>query len=242
VEDSFQKKPAIFKRLTKRIFEEAKSFISVSRFLAEGVKEMVVKKEYTVVPNVVDTTLFYYSEKKHPVFTFIHGSNMVPLKNVTGILLAMHQLINSNTINDVQCILIGNKDDQHEKEAEKLGLLNRSVFFKGEVPYEEVARQMQKAHCFILNSHIENSPCVIGEALCCGLPVIATRVGGVPELVDETNSVLIHPQSSGQLAEAMFTLYEQYANFNQEQIAHNAASRFSYAMVGKEFNAVYAES
>jgi glycosyltransferase involved in cell wall biosynthesis len=241
VEDSFNSKSSLIKRFVKRVFREAEHFISVSRFLAESVNKMVVEKEYSVIPNVVDTSLFYHSDHKHFRFTFIHVSNMVPLKNVSGIVKAFQQFINKTGF-DTQLILVGNKDDTYPREAEHSGLLNKTVFFKGEIPYTEVAKELQKAHCFILNSNIENSPCVIGEALCCGLPLIATEVGGVPELVDASNSILISPQSDDLLMNAMLQAYQNYTRFDQKQIAEKAASRFSFSEVGKQFHSFYAES
>lgn len=241
VEDNFNSKSSLVKRLVKQVFREADHFISVSRFLAEGVNKMVVEKEYSVVHNVVDTSLFNYSDQKHTRFTFLHVSNMVPLKNVSGILKAFQQFIKEANP-DAQLILIGNRDDTYEKEAKRLGLLNRSVFFKGEIPYAEVARGMQRAHCFILNSTIENSPCVIGEALCCGLPVIATQVGGIPELVTERNSILISPHSDTELRKAMLHVYQNYAGFHQKQVSENAVNAFSFSEVGRQLHSFYAKS
>jgi glycosyltransferase involved in cell wall biosynthesis len=48
-------------------------------------------------------------------------------------------------------------------------------------------QKCKKADAFILFSRHENFPCVVIEALCCGLPVVASNVGGIAEAVDETN-------------------------------------------------------
>jgi len=240
VEDSFAKKPALVKNMVRQIFEEARHFVSVSRFVAEGVNKFVTQKKYTIVPNVVDTSLFCYTKEKNEVFTFIHVSNMVSLKNVSGIIEAF-QHFKKETGSDAQLILIGNRNDVYVKLAEQKGLLNSSIFFKGEIPYAEVAREMQKGHCFVLNSNIENSPCVIGEALCCGLPVITTNVGGISELVDDTNSIMFPPHSN-ELAKVMKQIYQTYQHYNPEQIADKAAFRFGSDEIGRQFADVYAKS
>jgi glycosyltransferase involved in cell wall biosynthesis len=238
VEDNIHTKSFLFRSLLKKIYKEASRFISVSRFLGEGVNKTVIKKDFTVIPNVVDTSLFYPVPEKHSRFTFLHVSNMVPLKNVDGILAAFQNFL-LQTDADAQLILIGNRDEHYPKVAQQMGLLNKTVFFKGEIPYSEVAKEMQHAHVFVLNSNIENSPCVIGEALCCGLPVIATDVGGVPELVSTENSILILTRNEKQLVEAMVKMFKNCSQFTVSQIADQGQQTFSFQTIGARHHRLY---
>ena len=238
VEDNFYTKPALTQKLLKKVFTKARHFLSVSEYLADGVCKISGIKADAIIPNVVDITLFTYKEAKHSKFTFIHVSNMVPLKNVKGILDAFKQLTWTTT-RDVQLIMVGNRNDEYINYASSLGLLNNFVFFRGEMAYREVAEEMQRSHCFVLNSVMENSPCVIGEALCCGLPVIATDVGGISELVDVTNSILIPSQDTIALSTAMENVIEAYDSFNQKQIAEKASIKFGHSAVAAAFNNLY---
>lgn len=65
---------------------------------------------------------------------------------------------------------------------------------------------LRKTHIFVHPAHTEGLPNAIIEAMSASLPVVATRVGGVPELVDEVNGLLVSPQSPKALAEALRTL------------------------------------
>lgn len=224
--------------LIKRIFIKAKKVVSVSKFLSNGIGKITGRNADEIIFNVVDTTLFFYKEEKYSRFTFLHVSNMVALKNVRGILDSFNQMIKT-TKAEVQLILIGNRDDEYVKYADELRLLNVSVFFKGEISYGEVAEEMQRSHCFILNSLMENSPCVIGEALCCGLPIVATNVGGIPELVEESNSKLIQPNDTKALADVMEYIWKNYSIFNQKRIAQKASERFSYFTIAERLNKLY---
>jgi len=98
---------------------------------------------------------------------------------------------------------------------------------------------MQQCDCFILFSDIENSPCVIGEALCCGLPVIATAVGGIPELVHDNNSLLISPRNEDELVKAMQNMVENKEQFDHKKIAEDAQHIFSYPVIGQQFMDYY---
>jgi glycosyltransferase involved in cell wall biosynthesis len=236
-ENNYASKSKVFQHYTRQVFEMASAFISVSRFLAEGINRQVTRKVYTVIPNVADTTSFYFSDKQVTTFRFIHVSNMVPLKNAEGIIRVFAKLHQQNSATEL--VMVGDREDPIRKYASDTGLPNSAIRFTGEIAYEQVAREMQQAHCLVLFSNIENSPCVIGEALCCGLPVIATNVGGIPELVDESNSILVKPQQDDELLKAMVKVMENYKQFNRQAIANNAASRFSYDVVGKAMDTVY---
>jgi glycosyltransferase involved in cell wall biosynthesis len=238
VEDNFYSKPKWTKDSLKLVFRESVAFTSVSRFLADGVKKITGIKADVIIPNVTDTTLFYHKNEKYSKFTFIHVSNMVPLKNVKGILDAFREL-DTQMPGRCQLIMIGNRDDIYPRYSEASGLLNAVVFFRGEISYREVAEEMRRSHCFILNSNMENSPCVIGEALCCGLPVIATRVGGIPELLNDRNSMQVAVGNQDELLKAMKEIFNGYQSYDQKTIAEEAAIKFGYSTIATQFDLLY---
>lgn len=230
--------PYYVRKAIKEVFSKADLLITPSKFLGEVIKQSVAPVSYTVIPNVVDTGVFYPEEDKHSTFTFIHVSNMVAKKNTGGIIRAFQQLVKERGIATVQLVLVGNKTDEYKDLARGLGI-EAYTHFKGELPYPEVARQMRSSHCFVLNSFMENSPCVIGEALCCGLPLITTDVGGIAELVDDSNSLFVKENDDSGLAGAMETMYRQYGRYHREQIAESAQKKFGYPNISALHDAVY---
>ena len=90
-----------------------------------------------------------------------------------------------------------------EGRARELGLDGR-VSFLGSVPREQVLRLFHAADASLLPSAWENFPHTIVEALAVGCPVIATAVGGVPEVVrDGENGLLVAPGDPDALAAAI---------------------------------------
>jgi glycosyltransferase involved in cell wall biosynthesis len=240
VEDHFATRNHFFRTAVKKVIAGADAFLPVSHYLGKGVNEMVVQKAYSVIPNVADTSLFYHKPSVRSKFRFIHVSNMVPLKNVAGILRAAAALSWQRT--DFELWMIGGEGDNAEWKAlaDSLGLMaNGQVHFTGEVPYPAVAAAMQQSDALILFSNIENMPCVIAEALCCGLPVIATRVGGIPEMVNDINGILIEPGAEGVLAGAMGEMMERIEQFDRKAIAGHAAAKYSYEVIGTAFKEIY---
>lgn len=235
--NNYSTKSGAFKHFTKKIIRNASDFISVSKFLGEGINKLVIEKKYEIVPNVVNTELFNYQPANASSFRFIHVSNMVPLKNAEGILRAFKLL--SDKITNVDLIMVGDTDPSIRELASTMNFKEGIVKFRGEVPYQQVAKEMQQANCFVLFSNIENSPCVIGEALCCGLPVIAANVGGVPELLDDTKGMLIEARNEMALVNAMQQMIDNYSRYDRSKIALDAKEKFSYEKVGSQMDLIY---
>ena len=84
----------------------------------------------------------------------------------------------------------------------KAGVSER-VRFLGRQPSAVVADWMCAADVFCLPSHSEGCPNVVVEALACGRPVVATRVGGIPELVTDQCGILVPPRAPEALRAAL---------------------------------------
>jgi len=237
VGDNYFTQPVYRRNFIRAIFFNARICLSVSQFLAESVISILGQKEFVIIPNVVDTTLFYHSSSKSEPFTFIHVSNMVPLKNVEGILKAFSDLVKIDE--NVRLLLIGNKKREVEFQQQYAYLINKNIFFIGEISYPEVASHMRRSHVLIMNSIMENAPCVISEALCCGLPVIATNVGGIPEMINETNGKLIPVNEEKSLSDAMKQMLINFNSYDQRSISKSATEKYSYSTISNAFNDVY---
>ncbi|MFN8289507.1 MAG: glycosyltransferase [Chitinophagaceae bacterium] len=238
----FNDRPLFFRRSVKRIIRDCRLLLPVSRNLGLRIQQSVIHKEFQVINNVADTDLFSCTPDVADTgpsqkFRFIHVSVMTPQKNPEGIIRAFTAVYRQHK--NCELVMVGDTAPAIRQFAAGMQLPEDAIHFRGVIPYGQVAAAMKEAAGLILFSHIENSPCVIGEALCCGLPVIATRVGGVPELLDESNGLLVDAGNEAALAGAMQTLLMQYANYDRKRIAEKAAARFSYESIGKQFDSVY---
>lgn len=115
-----------------------------------------------------------------------------------------------------------------EARARELGLDGR-VTFRGSVPRDEVLRLFRAADASVLSSAWENFPHTVVESLAVGCPVIATAVGGVPEVVHHgENGLLVPPGDPSALAAAIVRFFGDEA-FRAKLTAAAAPSVAGYS-------------
>lgn len=235
--DFFSKRSLYYQRSVKKIFENADAATNVSKKMGERIKKLLkIKKEILTVPNVADESLFNYISNQPQSFCFIHVSGMNEQKNITGILKVFRKLYAIR--NDWTLKLVGPYNSVLKSFVSSLGL-DQSVHFTGEVSYNEVAKHMQLSSALVMFSRHENFPCVVVEALCCGLPVVASEVGGISEAVNESNGILVPSEDENSLLEALQKMMNNYNSYNREKISKDALDRFSMKNVGEKFCLLY---
>jgi glycosyltransferase involved in cell wall biosynthesis len=235
--DNFYSRSFYFRYHTKRIFQHAALVTNVSLAIGKVLEQMFGLKNVRTIPNVVDTNYFHFKLKEpNKVFRWLHVSTMYPLKNVDKIIHTFSELLPMEK--EWELIICGPVNRQYEQLIEQLHLQSK-IKFTGEISYEAVAAEMQRADAFILFSRHENFPCVVIEALCCGLPVVASNVGGIPEAVDETNGILVEPENVSALQNAILTIMQDPTRYSNENISKAAISKYNYEVVAKQFIDAY---
>ena len=233
----FQKNP-FFQRATKRILQQASLLLPVSKYLGEAITRQVQAVPYRVVANVADTSLFSYAAYRPPLFRFIHVSSMSYQKNIPGLLQVLQRL--SQLVAGWECVMVGPAEDDVKRYGEELGLRQQLVW-TGELSYGDVAHRMQEASAFVLFSRYETFSCVLIEAACCGLPVIAPRTGGIPENVPSWAGQLIEPGNEEALLQAMRGMMENYDQYDRKKISGRAVGLFNYGKIGREIADIYSD-
>jgi len=144
----------------------------------------------------------------------------------------------ANEVPNVLCIIIG--DGVLRKELEELvGKLNleNNIKLVGAKPHDEVPVWMSASDIFVIPSIIEGNPTVMFEALGVGLPVIATRVGGIPEIISsEEYGFLCEPANPNDLAKKILLALER--NWNREKI-QSYAEQFTWENIARKTLSVY---
>ncbi len=229
-EYSISKRNIFFRAFLKRLIRSFDLIFPVVNALKDAVCIWAPNVKNVVIPNVVNTHLFSFNdENKYDELTFIHVSCLEAHKNPLGILEAFES--KALMKKRVSLKLIGPiREELLDKVNGSLSLKSR-VEFLGEVPNSEVAKIMKKSHVLVMNSFYESQPCVILEALCCGLPIVSTDVGGISEVVNNDNGVLF---KQGELTSALEKMIATYSGFNKKNISENAIKKFSEKAVSAQ--------
>lgn len=221
----------------KLIARNAEFILPVSCYLENDLKKIVVSQKMKVIGNVVDTKIFHLKKKQNKEFTFLHISNLIPLKNPDKIVAAAIRLRKEFSNFHLQ---IGGDGDVNSLK--KRIYQNDAQTFISTFPMltlKGVAMKMQQSDCFILFSNYENFPCVLLESLSTGTPVITTKVGGIPEVINATNGLLIS-NSEAELYEAMKNVLLGKENFDIPEKLHQYIDQhFSMEKIAYKFDEIY---
>ena len=137
-------------------------------------------------------------------------------------------------VRDVDLLVVGDGPDRDRLERMALGL---RVEFVGQIAPDRIYQYLMQAKILILPSLYEGMPNVILEAMAVGVPVIATRVGGIPDLVkDGETGLLVEPGSVDELTQGIKKLIED--DDLRKKLANNSfeeAKKYTWGRVVEEF-------
>ena len=225
---------------TKFTVKRAVAVTAVSEDLAKAMQSHHLKSNYTIIPNVIDTSVFIPIEKNTTdKKRFIHISNLskVP-KNLHSIINNLSDV--AETHKNFEFVLIG----YGEEEEEMLELIEHSnirklTSFKGKMTKEEVAKELALSDAMLLFSLYENQPCVMLESFSTGCPVIVPNVGGIAEIMNEKLGILVESRNNTQFKQAVIDILDNKKTFDRSSIRTYAENNFSEPIVGKQFFDLY---
>jgi glycosyltransferase involved in cell wall biosynthesis len=236
--DNFESRSIYYRHSVKKIFKKAIAVTNVSKTMARILENKMGRDDIRVIHNTVDERLFFHTLVENNKFRFIHVSTMNEQKNIDGLLNTFKVL--SALRKDWELRLVGPISVQLQNNLDALKQ-DFDITWTGEIPYRQVALEMQQASAFVLFSNHENFPCVIAEALACGLPVITSDAGGSGECINMTNGKIVPVGNEEKLLQALNNVLDNYHVYNRYQIAEEAACKFSYPVTGQQFSRLYDE-
>jgi glycosyltransferase involved in cell wall biosynthesis len=226
------------------VFRRMNCVMPVSASLQSAIEAYGVTARFQVVPNVVDTELFHPDSAPRGTTTTKHMlfvGGFVPVKGVEYLVRAFALFTGARTGWHLDLVGDGPLKVALENLTYDLAIADK-VTFHGLQPKARVAELMRQADLFVLASLWDNAPCVVIEAMASGLPIVASNVGGIPEMVDRTAGKLVPPADEHALAEALTQMDDSLDAFDRQAIAVRARERYSMLAVGGMLDAIYRQA
>ena len=203
--DFFAGLPPWRQRLARRALERFGTVIVQSEFWRRFYLGIAPRARCAVVPNGVDCAEFApASRAQSDLVTVLFVGWLVPEKGVFDLIDAARRMVDAQKRFVLRVVgpWHGNETALRDRVA-ALGI-GDSVQLIGPVnDRAAMLGEYQRADIFTLPSWAEGLPVSVLEAMACELPIVATRVGGVPDLVDSNCGLLVEPRAPAALADAL---------------------------------------
>jgi glycosyltransferase involved in cell wall biosynthesis len=160
-----------------------------SRFLVDVFARFGIQAG--VIPNIVDLERFAFRPRPTVGPRLLSTRNLEPLYNVRCTLRAFR--IVQDRWPDATLTLVGGGSEERALRALASTLGLRHVTFVGRVDPDEIAHYYAQSDIYVQTPNLDNMPTSVLEASACGLPIVATRAGGVPAIVTSEENGLLAP-------------------------------------------------
>ena len=233
------------------------SFLVMQKFVAKRLKKIVVpsnssmddiKNEFYVdenkmerVMNGIDLNVFYPDSKikKIPFKLVTVASADVPLKGLDYLLNALSDL--AEVYSDISLSIIGEqkKGGHTERLIKKLNLEKRVNFFSN-LTQEDLRKTYCEAELAIIPSLYEGFGFAAIEAMACGVPLISSSGGALPEVIKDTG-IIIPPKNAKEIYNSVDFLLSSPKSAKElaEKGLQRANSKFSWTAIAKQLEKVY---
>ncbi|MGQ0749534.1 MAG: glycosyltransferase family 4 protein [Betaproteobacteria bacterium] len=246
--DQFCGRP-LMRSICRVMFRLTDSVVVISTVQLERFASLFQARRVMLIANAVDLREFDgavlpdRSARTADGLRVLYLARLVREKGIFELIDAMSALRHDPALTGVTLTIAGSGPAYQDvvQRVTALGL-DGQVQVVGPVQGESKARLLREADVFILPSYHEGLPYSVLESLACGIPVVATRVGGIPDLIDNgVHGLLIEPRSAQAIVQAVTKLACDRALLKQMSGACllRARERYGLDRLSREFDALY---
>ncbi len=217
--------------MLQALAKEAEFVVGVSESACQLLREKCPGNEAKIhrIYNGIDLDGFPMADPGSPgLLQILSIGRLVEFKGFAPLVKACGQLRDRGRDFHLTIVGEGPLRDELEKQILALGLASQ-ITLAGLLPIEKIRGLLAGSHVFALGSIVDSQgtsdtlPTVIAEAMACGLPVVSTRLAGIPEMVDEEKTgLLVEPGDAAALADAL------------GRLASDPAARQAMGLAGRE--------
>lgn len=228
-------------RALRLLLAPANQVIAVSPEGEARLVRILGRRRVTLILNGIETEAFGPVTARTGLPRILYVGLLTPRKGVVDLMTASDLLLERGVEHEL--LLVGGTPDEGSgAEQQVRRSVGSAARFLGPRPHDELPALYAQADLFCLASWWEATPLTVLEAMASGLPVVATDVGGIPQLVtqDETG-LLVPPRTPSSLADALEQLLGDRAvrTAMGQEGRRRARTRFDMSRVADEIDWVY---
>jgi glycosyltransferase involved in cell wall biosynthesis len=230
-------------RVAARVYRDAACVMPVSQSLLEAIQSLGLTGRFKVVTNPVDADLFAPASRDGcpDRIELITVARLAKVKGLDVLLRAFAACRSQDRRLHLTIVGEGPLETELRAIAASLGV-DEAVHFTGRRERRDIAVLHAESDVFVLASRAENLPVALIEAMMSGLPVVATRVGGVPELVSSARGRLVNRDDPEALAVALRQTVAELPMHDRVAAAAEARARYSMAATARALAETYREA
>lgn len=222
-----------------------------TRSMLKRVDKIIVPSEYLVrifakfgfearaIFNIIDLDTFEFRQRTMLRPVFLSNRNLEAHYGVDDLLRAFAHI--QREIPDAVLTVVGDGSQRNALENLANELQLKHTTFTGRVEHDEINRQYSASDIYLNASKIDNQPLSILEAFQCGVPVVTTDAGGIPDVVtDEITGFLVPVGDYESLAaRALKLLTDQQIAQAMIQNARSECTKYTWSVVCPQWVDVY---
>jgi len=215
----------------------ADRLIAISHYMKSLLKLHGIKANYETLPIGIDTALFRPADRVRDANAVYHGimvATLTPIKGYPVLLEALALLRTHHLLIHIHIVGSGEERSMLEQKVSTLGIADM-VTFHGVLGKVDLAKLMQQSDFALTSSLGETFGVAVAEGLACGLPTVATKVGALPELIDESCGLLVKAGDPASLAAGIIALTDNLASYDRSAIGALIAAKLSHEAVSDRF-------
>lgn len=233
-------------KLVKRIVQTADAIVTMDMKSYQTLTGLGYKNIH-YCPNPLSMAVMSQIQKEKSIVERIPGKllfvgHVLPSKGVYELMNACKQF------DGIELHIIGKAEEPVRSEllqmaSEKDG--GTWLKMRGEIPHDEVLREMMSAVAFVFPSYTEGFPNVILEAMACGCPIVTTTVGAIPEMLDIehgfNHGICVEPQNAHAFAEGLRKMISDlsYASACAEKAEKRVNEMYAVPVVWEQLSNIW---
>lgn len=243
--------------LWRRILASAGAIIVLNNDIMLEAQTESVDKHARKIPNGVDISIF------HPIdtptkqsrreklsilqddFVALFSGRLIRGKRIEVLIEAMHQIVQDHP--QAKLFVAGSGAHQHDSVEAMLRQLvidlnlQERVIFLGHIT--NIVEYLQIADCYAFSSESEGMPNAILEAMACGLPIVASRIDSITEIINEDNAYLADVGNVDEFAKSIRQIIENPDEAQQkgDAVLKHVQENYSLEIVAEQYEALYRE-